>query len=354
MLKNTPIIDCDLHQTYKHQSELYPYLSEPVLSRIKEKGLGYPRDFFHRTINGNRLDSANEDGTVGGSEYSKVKQDWMDKHNITFAVLTGGGSINISLMPNVDVAIALSSAYNHWMVDNWLAKDNRFLGSLHLALQDPEHAAAEIYKWAGHDQIVQILLPAVTLLPISHPTYAPVLRALNETGLVLGFHFTQPAANNFTYTSIGPVNSYYDFHSLISLPYQAQLVNLITSGAFENYPNLKILFLEGGFTWLPHFLWRMDKEYKALWQEVPKMKKMPSEYILQHFRFGAQPVEEPENNTHFQQIVEMVHGKNLLVYAGDYPHWDADEPKFAAKFFKPEYHQKIFFENAAILYDIKF
>ena len=34
------IIDCDVHNTYRSQVELYPYLREPWLSRLKEKGFG--------------------------------------------------------------------------------------------------------------------------------------------------------------------------------------------------------------------------------------------------------------------------------------------------------------------------
>jgi uncharacterized protein len=346
------IIDCDLHNTYVNQSVLYPYLSVDMLNRIKSRGLGYSQEVYHKTAGGKRLDAFTDEGATAGSSCQKIIDDWIAMHGIDYAVLSGEGIIGISSMPNSDVAEALSSAYNSWLVEEWLPRDNRFLGSLHLAIQNPDHAVAEIYKWAHHTQIVQVTLPVATTLPLSHKFYRPILKALNDTGLVLSLHFKQPTPNNYSSTPLGLLNSYFAWHSLICLPYQTQMVDLIASGVFEELTELKIILLEGGFTWAPHLMWRMDKEYKALWQEIPRLKKLPSEYVHDHFRFGIQPKEEAQSASHIQSIVNMMGAETLLIYAGDYPHWDADTPMYAMQNFNLEHHHNILYQNAADIYKI--
>ena len=58
---------------------------------------------------------------------------------------------------------------------------------------------------------------------------------------------------------------------------QCQLVSVIFHGVFEKYPDLRMVFIEGGFTWVPHILKRMDENYKSLRREIPWLTKLPSE-----------------------------------------------------------------------------
>lgn len=54
------ILDCDLHNTYRSQQDLYPYLEEPYLSRLKEKGFGYPQETYQSTIHAKHLNRLSE------------------------------------------------------------------------------------------------------------------------------------------------------------------------------------------------------------------------------------------------------------------------------------------------------
>jgi predicted TIM-barrel fold metal-dependent hydrolase len=340
------IIDCDVHNTYRSQVELYPYLEEPWLTRLKEKGLGYPLITYFSSVDIKRLDSKPEIGT-SGSDYTLLREQLLDRHKIRYALLTGEGILGLSLMPDAAYPAALARAYNQWLADKWLSLDARFLGSLHLAIQDPEAAAAEIYRWADHPQIVQVSIPATTQLPLSHPFYRPVLRAAAETGMLIGLHFRQVGPTVPAITPIGAPSNYLDYHGLVSLPYMSQMVMLITSGVLEELPALKFLMMEGGFIWAIHLMWRLDKDYRAVYRLAPGMKKLPSEYVRQHFKFGLQPVYEAPQAGQLWDVVEAGGLQHNLVYSSDYPHWDSDEPDFINRFVPEEWRKAIFEENAA-------
>lgn len=347
--KAQAIIDCDVHNTYRSQVELYPYLAEPWLSRLKEKGFGYPLETFFSSVQPKRLDAKPENGPAG-SDYDFMCKQLLDRHSINYAVLTGEGISGLSYMPDLEYPAALASAYNQYLVEEWLSKDQRFLGSLHLAIQNPEAAAAEIYRWGTHPQVVQVSIPTATPLPLAHPFYRPILRAVAEMDLVIALHFRQPGPSAPAMTPIGIPFNYLDYHALVSLPYMSQLVMLVSSGVLEELPQLKFLLMEGGFIWAIHLLWRFDKDYKALHRLSPTLKKLPSEYIYQHFKFGVQPIYEPREARMLQQVIEAGELQNNLVFGSDYPHWDADEPDFIRRFIPDEWEQSIFYDNAASWY----
>jgi predicted TIM-barrel fold metal-dependent hydrolase len=346
MPKTQPIIDCDVHNTYRSQTELYPYLAEPWLTRLKEKGFGYPLETFYGSVHAKRLDAKPENGPAG-SDYGLMKTQLLDKLSIDYAVLTGEGISGLSYMPDAEYPAALASAYNQYLVEEWLSKDERFLGSLHVAIQHPEAAAAEIYRWGAHPKVVQVSIPAATTLPLAHPFYRLILRAAAEMDLVVALHFRQPGPSAPDMTPVGMPFNYLDYHALIGLPYQAQLVMLVSSGVFEELPNLKVMMMEGGFIWAVHLMWRFDKDYKALHRLAPALRKLPSEYILQHFMFGVQPIYEPREASKLQDVIEAGGLQHNLVFGSDYPHWDADEPDFIRRYLPAAWDSAIFYDNAA-------
>jgi predicted TIM-barrel fold metal-dependent hydrolase len=65
--------------------------------------------------------------------------------------------------------------------------------------------------------------------------------------------------------------------------------------------------------------------------EVPHVKRPPSEYVREHFWFTTQPMEEPPNRADLKELINWV-GWDRLLFATDYPHWDFDDPNYAFKF----------------------
>ena len=73
-----------------------------------------------------------------------MKEKHLDKYDIGAAILTGDEAIEAATLANPYYADALCRAYNDYMIDYWLPKDERFWGRIVVAPQDPQLAAAEI------------------------------------------------------------------------------------------------------------------------------------------------------------------------------------------------------------------
>jgi predicted TIM-barrel fold metal-dependent hydrolase len=144
------------------------------------------------------------------------------------------------------------------------------------------------------------------------------------------------------------MTNYLQAHCALPQFYQSHLISLVLEGTFERFPRLRFAFVEGGFGWLPHVVWRMDKEYKALRQQAPLLKRLPSHYVGEHVRVASQPVEEPLGGARqLAQLLDMMGGPEMLLYASDFPHFDFDPPSVLPKSLGEEARRKILHDNAA-------
>ena len=111
------------------------------------------------------------------------------------------------------------------------------------------------------------------------------------------------------------------------------------------------MFTEGGVSWVPYVLWHLDKEYHELRHQAPLLKKPPSHYIRK-FYFCTQPVEEPERPQDLVTLIDLIDGRDQVVFASDWPHHDFDHPReVMTKPFPADTKRKIMGETALKLFD---
>ena len=74
---------------------------------------------------------------------------------------------------------------------------------------------------------------------------------------------------------------------------QVMAALLVAEGVFTKYPGLSVVMMESGFSWLPNFMWRSNKTWRAMRAEIPWVDRPPADIIRDHVRFTLQPVDVP-------------------------------------------------------------
>ncbi|MDR3710744.1 MAG: amidohydrolase family protein [Capsulimonadaceae bacterium] len=338
------IIDCDVHPLESPEHPLQPFVPNDIREAVKQGMASMPGAGYANPFGVIRRDATCVDPVAAGRDY-------LDPYNVRFAVLQPQG-IYAGLTHNIDVANGMARAWNDWQTATFLDADPRFLGSISVNMNDPKAAAREIRRVGSHKQLVQVLVTGESTHLYGHRAYDEVYEACCEMGLVFALHPGAEGARTPS-TPVGMPSSYFEWHTTLPLTFQAHCVSLIAEGTFERFPSLNVLLVEGGIGWLPSLLWRMDKNFKALRSTVPWLRRLPSEYALEHIRLTTQPIEEPPDSEKLLQLFGMLHAETILCYSSDYPHWDFDDPRKALPSRMPsDLAQRIFYDNAADLYGL--
>jgi predicted TIM-barrel fold metal-dependent hydrolase len=349
-----PIADCDVHEGMRSITELKPYLPRQWHMYFNRDSLGRlpARHPYLHPHSGTRLDVIHEDDTSDDWYPERVREQLLDEYGIEAAMLVGTYVHQFTAMPQSKFAAALATAYNDWLIDRWLAADTRYKGSVAVAAQEPSLAAREIDRVGGHPSMVQVNLPMPPpQLPWGDEKYHPIWEAAVRNRLRVAFHVSPPAGLVGAATVNGWPATYMELRCAYVLQFQAGLMSLVCNGVFERFPELKVVLLEGGFSWVPGLMWKLDSSWTALRREVPWLRRPPSEYVREHIRFGTQPMEEPPDPRQLLQIIEMLGSDDLLMFATDYPHWDFDAPGPALPAVIPAaLKRKILWENARDFY----
>ena len=135
--------------------------------------------------------------------------------------------------------------------------------------------------------------------------------------------------------------------------FQAQVISLVAEGVFDQFPELRVVLIESGFTWLPAMMWRIDKEWRGLRNNTPWVKRPPSAYMQEHIRFTLQPIDAPPTPEQLLQSIGQLESDEMLMFSTDYPHWQFNTPNEALPSELPgSLARKILHENARNFYQL--
>lgn len=346
--KELSVIDTDVHQTRASDEEIASYLPP----RYQSTGIELPGRMYNNPGGVLREDVETDDGNRAGSSPENIRKYLFDEYDLDYGIFTGD-MLSLSVLPNRDYAGEVARAYNEWLLDKWLPEDDRFLGSILIAPQDPEQAAELIREYGDHPRMVQVLMNSVSRGGYGEPKYWPIYEAAQEMNLPVAMHpANQGAGMSEPPNAVGYPNNYFARHNSIPMLHIGQLNSLMSEGVFAKYPDLDFVFIEGGFTWVPMMMWRMDKNWKGLRQQVPWLDKPPSQYIIENTYFTTQPIAEPEDPKDLRQILDMMHAEETLMFSTDYPHWDNDDPKHGLPSMPKSMSKQVMYANAQDLYGL--
>lgn len=348
------IADGDIHPARKTTAEFFPWLArrwQDELATIGQRfrqpyqqGPAYPKS----QPNASRRDAVPPGGTKQGSDLAFMQAQHLDPNGVALGILNPLGAGQG--LQNPDFCAAMCAAANEWQIEYWTGKDARLKGSILVSYEDGPAAAAEIRKWAGNPNFVQVLMLSRTGEPMGNRRYWPIYEAATEAGLPVGVHAFGYGGQPIT--STGYPSYYIEEMTGHAQCCQAGLVSLVIEGVFARFPTLRLVMIEAGFAWAPSLAWRLDKTWRRLKLETPHLTRAPSEYIRDHVWWTTQPMEEPEPREHLLDTIGWI-GWDRLIFATDYPHWDFDDPATALPLrLSKEQREAFFIGNAREVYGV--
>jgi predicted TIM-barrel fold metal-dependent hydrolase len=317
------VIDCDVHANIPSLDALFPYMDAVWVQWMRERGWLGPAGNSVVYPPGAPSTARREwrpEGKPPASELALLREHILDPWQVEYAVVNCYYAVDSLRHP--DWAAALAAAVNDYLIDNYLDKDPRLVGSLVLPARDPAAMIAEINRVGDHPGFVQAMFPVRNDRLWGQRIWHPVYEALVEKDLVMGLHFGGTTEDAPSPT--GFASWYVEEYAAEWQSFAAQVTSLIAEGVFQAFTQMRVAVLEGGFTWLPIWGWRMNKEWKALRREVPWVDRPPLDILRDHMRFSIAPIDAgpPEQ---MAKVVDWLGSEDILMFATDYPHMHDDD-----------------------------
>lgn len=270
---------------------------------------------------------------------------------------------NIESMSGVDFELLAQGRhiYNRWLAGLCSVQPDRHVGLAQLPIWDIEASIAEV-KWAAGAGLKGINFPAADgpgMAPLDDPEFEEFYAVCADLNMPLTTHVSQAPPGHRYHKSPygGPLG-------LLDAGWWCRRSMMILTfiGAFERYPNLKLVLTEHPGSWYLSTLEEMDSMYYYI-QSRPLRKslpKQPSEYVRSNIWVGASFQSR-------QEAVEAVEGgfPDRMMWGSDYPHaegtWsfpqDSDQVPMTHLSLASTYHdlpaadvRKMVGENAVVCY----
>jgi predicted TIM-barrel fold metal-dependent hydrolase len=314
-------IDCDVHPMVPGMQALTPYMDEFWRDQVTERGITTldSQSWPIRSPKTIRQDWRGPNGR-GAESVGLLQRQSLDRLGTAGAILNP--LYGVQLVFNEDMASAFTRALNDWTRAEWLDRDERLRASIVLPLQSIESSVAEIERLAGDPRFVQVLALVMGENPLGRRQYWPIFEACVKHGLPLGIH--AGSAYRHPQTSVGWTSWYLEEYAANQQGFQSTLASLLTEGVFAKFPTLKVVLLESGVTWLPSFLWRLQKTWKGVRFEIPWVDRLPAEIIRDQVRLTVQPLDAPDEDNTVERIIDHFRSDDMLLWASDWPHWQFD------------------------------
>ncbi len=250
--------------------------------------------------------------------------------------------------------LAVAQAYNDWAIELFGAERHRFAPVAIVPVEDVVEAVKEVER-AAKLGFKAVKIPiTMTRRPYNRPEYEPLWAACAANGIILSLHAFSNAEDTYPEdwgeeVGVGGALA----HMAMSMADgQNPVALLISSGALQRHPDLKVVIVECGAGWLAWLLYVLDEQIKKkhMWVK-PKLDLLPSEYFARQgfVTFSDDPV--ALRNLPFT-------GAQSLLWGSDYPHDEGTFPHSRAvvdRIFQgvaESDKRKIVHDNAARLYGL--
>ena len=286
--------------------------------------------------------SVHRDGAI--DPYRRLAD--MDVEGIDIAVLYGTASLGFWGIADRDLARACCRAYNDWLAEYCAADPARLKGTPALPLASIEDSLEEARRSVTELGFVSLTVPCcIGPQNLDAADLDPLWHLAEELDVPVGVHAGGP---RFAHRRF--VDSYATLHALeFAFDIMFAAATLVCGGVFERFHRLRVLLLEAGAAWGPYLFERLDEHYEKRSAEMPAISRPPSTYLA-----DGRVVISCEAERHLDHALAGL-GVHTVVFASDYPHWDAEFPdsvRNIAEHAGLDEHEKaaVLGENAARIY----
>lgn len=345
-----PIVDVDVH-IHEDQAELARYAEGPfqqALDRMPnvEFWLDSP-DYSPLTLYDPPISDTPE-RPIHVVRTREALRDDLDARGIDAAIVFSGRLLNMAVRPEPSYPRAVMRAYNRYLQEIWLQPEDGIFGAIMVIPQDPQASAQEIERYAAVPGFAGVYLPMASVDPLwGHPRYDPIYAAAEAADVPVVLHGYTQVHSVFPY-QLEQVETALA-KQLLARPFgtMANFASIVTSGVPARFPRLKIVFTEAGIGWLPYMLGRLDRQFTWTRAEVPFYPSEPSAHVLPRIYLTTHSLELPPRPEYLEPLLAAWNLADRLLFASDWPHFDADSVERVADLPLPEqWKQKILCENA--------
>jgi predicted TIM-barrel fold metal-dependent hydrolase len=232
----------------------------------------------------------------------------MEAEHIEGSVLFHGRVQALNALQDKELYWACMDVYNEWLAEDLGPHADKLVGVAVLPVFLRPEAARDYMQKLKQLGYRAVQMPASPRgIRYNSRQMDPVWEAVQESGLPLSFH----------------VGAYLEFSGYGSMganiarnlsPFRPLLGQLMFAGVFERFPELKVVFTEGGASWVATAIADMDFVFRSYYSVLsPKLAQLPSFYWRRqcYASFMADPVA--------LELVERIGADNML-WSTDYPH----------------------------------
>lgn len=263
------IIDSDFH-LHIPTERLYPYIEDSYVRGVLEEHGPPPFSRGKMTVKYSKGRTTTEphDRVHGIAANRDEIRAVCDELAIDVPVVQPGTNLELIRSNYPTLTNALTRAYNDYLLDRVIDVDDGIFATLMVPNWDVEFALEELDRLGQEPGFVAAQNWLTLYKQWGDIEYDPIFEALVDLGLNLVLHVTSGSQ------AAGPLVSQ------SSRAYAERLMgewgyaviqnatNMIMTGVFDDFPELRVCLQEAGTLWIPYVAYRLDEQYTAYPHDV--------------------------------------------------------------------------------------
>ena len=235
--------------------------------------------------------------------------EFLDRTNTDYSVLYPTTGLAYGRVAYPEWALIYARAYNDWLHERFIKVSPRLKAVALIPLQDVPSAVRELRRAVTELGMVGAMLPSNGLhRHLGSKEFWPIYEEAARLDCALAVHGGSYADLGFNTFSVFPATR------ALGMPFPLAIAftGMAVEGVLDEFPSLRIGFMEGGTAWIPLVIDRLAREleYGGL-----HLKRDPADY----FRDGRLFVGCEGNEKALAYAIERV-GPGPFMFASDFPH----------------------------------